>query len=62
MEKAPTRPFSWLKALTSAFTFRTLLRHYTKLALNRKYRVTQNIVGQVALRIYANHNQLAHHL
>ena len=45
-EKAPTRPFSRLKALTSAFTFRTLLRHYTKLALNRKYRVSQNIVVQ----------------
>ena len=29
-EKAPTRAFSWLKAPTSAFTFKTLLRHYTK--------------------------------
>ena len=29
MEKA----FSWLKAPTSAFTFKTLLRHYAKLAL-----------------------------
>ena len=28
MEKAPTRAFSWLKAPTSAFTFKTLLRHY----------------------------------
>ena len=27
-EKAPTRAFSWLKAPTSAFTFKTLLRHY----------------------------------
>ena len=26
-EKAPTRAFSWLKAPTSAFTFKTLLRH-----------------------------------
>ena len=26
-EKAPTRVFSWLKAPTSAFTFKTLLRH-----------------------------------
>ena len=26
--KAPTRSFSWLKAPTSAFTFKTLLRHY----------------------------------
>ena len=32
-EKAPTRAFSWLKAPTSAFTFKTLLRHYAKLAL-----------------------------
>ena len=27
-EKAPTRAFSWLKADTTAFTFKTLLRHY----------------------------------
>ena len=33
MEKAPTRTFSWLKAPTSAFTFKTLLRHYAKRAL-----------------------------
>ena len=32
-EKAPTRAFSWLKAPTSAFTFKTLLRHYAKRAL-----------------------------
>ena len=32
-EKAPTRAFSWLKAATTAFTFKTLLRHYAKLAL-----------------------------
>ena len=31
-EKAPTRAFSWLKALTSTFTFLTLLRYYAKLA------------------------------
>ena len=29
-EKAPTRAFSWLKAPYSAFTFKTLLRHYAK--------------------------------
>ena len=29
----PTRAFSWLKAPTSAFTFKTLLRHYAKRAL-----------------------------
>ena len=28
IEKAHTRAFSWLKAPTSAFTFKTLLRHY----------------------------------
>ena len=32
-EKAPTRGFSWLKAATTAFTFKTLLRHYAKRAL-----------------------------
>ena len=32
-EKACTRAFSWLKAPTSAFTFKTLLRHYAKQAL-----------------------------
>ena len=35
-EKAPTRAFSWLKAPTSAFTFKTLLRHYAKRALTRR--------------------------
>ena len=33
MEKATTRAFSWLKAATTAFTFKTLLRHYAKWAL-----------------------------
>ena len=32
-EKAPTRAFSWLNAPTSAFTFKTLSRHYAKWAL-----------------------------
>ena len=32
-EKAPTRAFTWLKAATTAFTFKTLLRHYAKQAL-----------------------------
>ena len=32
-EKAPTRAFSWLKAHTSAFTFKTLLRHYAERTL-----------------------------
>ena len=31
-EKAPTRASSWLKAATTAFTFKTLLRHYAKQA------------------------------
>ena len=33
-EKAPTRAFSWLKAATTAFTFKTLLRHYAERELN----------------------------
>ena len=32
-EKAATRAFSWLKAPTSDFTFKTLLRYYAKRAL-----------------------------
>ena len=33
-EKAPTRAFSWLKVATyTAFTFKTLLRHYAQRAL-----------------------------
>ena len=32
-EKAPTRAFFCLKAVTTAFTFKTLLRHYAKWAL-----------------------------
>ena len=31
-EKAPSRAFSWLKAATTSFTFKTLLRHYAKRA------------------------------
>ena len=31
--KKPTRAFSWLKTPTSAFTFKTLLRHYAKWVL-----------------------------
>ena len=36
-EKALTRAFSSLKAHTSAFTFKTLLRHYAKRALTPRY-------------------------
>ena len=59
-EKAPTRAFSWLKAPTSAFTIKTLLRHYTKWALtprslNVKLGPRRNYhKGQVAIRHYAN--------
>ena len=37
-EKAPTRAFSWLKEPTSAFTFKTLLRHYAKRTLTPQYK------------------------
>ena len=59
-EKAPTRAFSWLKAPTSAFTFKTLLRHYAKQALtppslNVKLGLRRNYhKGRVAIRHYAN--------
>ena len=59
-EKGPTRAFSWLKAATTAFTFKTLLRHYAKrtltprslnviLGLRRNYHK-----GRAAIRHYAN--------
>ena len=54
MEKAPTR------AATTAFTFKTLLRHYAKLALtprslNVKLRPRRNYhKGRTAIRHYAN--------
>ena len=35
-EEAPTMAFSWLKVPTSAFTFKTLLRHYAEQTLNRR--------------------------
>ena len=59
-EKAPTRTFSWLKAPTSAFTFKTLLRHYAKRALtpwslNVKLGPRRNYhKGRAAIRHYAN--------
>ena len=59
-EKAPTRAFSWLKAPTSAFTFKTLLRHYAKQALtpwslNVKLGLRRNYhEGRAAIRHYAN--------
>ena len=59
-EKAPTRAFSWLKAATTAFTFKTLLRHYAKRALtpwslNVKLGPRCNYhKGRAAIRHYAN--------
>ena len=59
-EKASTRAFSWLKAPTSAFTFKTLLRHYDKQALTpRSLNVKlgpRHIYHRVraAIRHYAN--------
>ena len=60
-EKAPTRAFSWLNAATTAFTFKTLLRHYAKraltpLSLNVKLGPQRNYhKGQAAIgRHYAN--------
>ena len=60
MEKAPTRAFSWLKAATTAFTLKTLLRHYAKRALtprslNVKLGPWRNYhKGRAAIRHYAN--------
>ena len=58
-EKAPTRDFSWLKAATTAFTFKTLLRHYAKWALtprslNVKLGPRRNYHKGWAIRHYAN--------
>ena len=57
---APTGAFSWLKAPTSTFTFKTLLRHYAKRALTpqkvdvKLERQSNNHKGGAALRIYTN--------
>ena len=59
-EKAPTMAFSWLKAATTAFTFKTLLRHHAKQALtprslNVKLGPRRNYhKGRAAIRHYAN--------
>ena len=59
-EKDPTRAFSCLKAPTSAFTFKTLLRHYAKQtltprSLNVKLGPRHNYhKGRAAIRHYAN--------
>ena len=58
--KAPTRAFSWLKAATTAFTFKTLFRDYAKRALtprslNVKLGPRRNYhKGRAAIRHYAN--------
>ena len=60
MEKAPTRALSWLKAATTAFTLKTLIRHYAKLALtprslNLKLGPQHNYhKGLVVIRHYVN--------
>ena len=57
-EKAPTRAFSWLKAATTAFTFKTQLRHYAKRplitqCLNVKLGPRRNYhKGRAAIRHY----------
>ena len=48
MEKAPTRDFSWLKAATTAFTFKTQSLN-VKLGPRRNYHQ-----GRAAIRHYAN--------
>ena len=58
--RAPTSAFSWLKAATTAFTFKTQLRHYAKRALtqrslNVKLGPRRNYhKGRAAIRHYAN--------
>ena len=58
--RRPPRAFSWLKAATTAFTFKTLLRHYAKRALtqqslNVKLGPRRNYhKGRAAIRHYAN--------
>ena len=59
-EKAPTRAFSWLKVATTAFTLKTLLRHYAKQTLTpRSLNVKlgprrKGDKGRAAIRHYAN--------
>ena len=58
--EGPSRAFSWLKAATTAFTFKTLLRHCAKQALtprslNVKLGPQRNYhKGRAAIRHYAN--------
>ena len=50
-EKAPTRAFSWLKVAATAFTFKTLLRHYANVKLGPRHNYFK---GRAAIRHYAN--------
>ena len=57
-------PFSWMKVATTAFTFKTLLRHYAKWvltprSLNVKLGLRRNYhKGRAAIRHYANQTTL----
>ena len=58
-EKALTRTLSWLKAASTTFTFKTLLRHYAKRvltprSLNVKFGPQCNYHEGWAARHYAN--------
>ena len=59
-EKAPPRALSWLKVVTTAFTFKTLLRHYAKRALTPRSLIVKlgprrhYHEGRAAIRHYAN--------
>ena len=48
-EKAPTRAFSWLKAATTAFTFKTLLRHYAKCEIGSATQRSKGTGGLVSI-------------
>ena len=49
-EKAPTRAFSWLKAATTAFTFKTLLRYYAKQALTPRSLSVKLVRNAITIR------------
>ena len=53
-EKAPTKAFSWLKAPSSAFTLKTLLRHYT-MHPNSKPILHSSVINMKALVGTFNH-------
>ena len=44
----PTRAFSWLKAPTSAFTFKTLLRHYASVVKSHHKFMLASYMMQIA--------------